>query len=378
MLHRVWMTALVVLATSGCPAPSQTISTPPPAHPTSSQAAASASCLPQRHVDLVEYLRQQPFAARDGGPFVSVSRGSPRWMAAYNAALSWQLGDCGSFALFADQMGYQAEEVIDTVTGSHHFVLSERASRYNGLFVLRAPSELPQARPLTLTVPHRGLDLTDDRALLLYRELGALGLLQNTAHPCNLATCSGCSTTGGGACGGCRRASDEASSVDHLMFALLSGMDAMNKAVRVELHGTPSDTTPPGCPSWIHLSSGSTRKSDSPPSPPAHRLSLAPVNEALPAARLWRALERTLQPRCVCFRPYETDCSGPDVDSVFARLINHPASADAFDACSTAVTAESGRFLRIDTAKLPLEPLIAGLSEAVPLPIQSTISTSRQ
>lgn len=370
MFHRVWMTALVVLATSGCPASSQTLSAPPSPPTASLDIAKTTSCLPERRVDLVEYLRQKPFAARDAGPFVSVSRGSPRWMAAYNAALSWQLGDCGSFALFADQMGYQAEEVVDTVTGSHHLVLSERASRYNGLFVLRAPSEFAQARPLTLTVPHRGLDLQDDRALLLYRELGALGLLQNTAHPCNLATCSGCNAAQSATCGGCRRASDEASSVDHLLFALLAGMDAMHKAVRVELHGTPSDTTPPGCPSWLHVSLGVPRKTAAQTVPP--------IDEALPATRLWRAIERTLQPRCVCFRPYETDCSGPDVDSVFARLVNHPASVDSFDACSMPVDAVSGRFLRIDSAKLPLELLIAGLSEAVPLPAQATISTSRQ
>lgn len=366
MFHRAWPIALVALAASGCPAPSQTItsSASPPAAARAN--VQPASCLPELHVDLVAYLHSKPFAARDGGPFVSVTRGSPRWMAAYHAALSWQLGDCQSLALFADQMGYQAEEVVDTVTGSRHVVLSERASRYNGLFVLRAPSELAQARPLTLTVPHRGLDLQDDRAFILYRELGALGLLQNTAHPCNLATCSGCNAAQSGTCGGCRRASDEASSVDHLMFALLSGMDAMHKAVRVELHGVPSDSTPPGCPSWLHLSSGMERKTD------------RTLDEALPASRLWRALERTIQPRCVCYRPYETDCAGPDADSVFARLVNHPASVDSFDACSMPVNDVSGRFLRIDTAKLPLEPLIAGLSEAVPLPSQSTISTSRQ
>lgn len=353
---------------SGCPGQHQTIPLPPPTPATSLDGGSpTSSCLPQRSTDLVAYLRSQPFAGRDGGPLVPVTRGSSRWMAAYNAALAWASADCPSFATFADQMGYQAEEITDTVTATHHWVLTERASRWNGLFVLRAPSEVAQARPLTVTAPHLGFDFSDDRAIVLYRELGALGLLQNTAHRCNLATCSGCTSLAGYACGGCSRASDLAHSVDQLMFGLYSGLEAMHKVVRFEYHGTAAKPSLPGCRGTVNLSQGSQDR-------------LAPeVDDPTPASRMWRALERSLGPSCVCYHQREPGCLLPGTASVFGRLTNEEPTT-LFDPCKTTAARVSGRFIHFEWQQVSVETVIAALSEAVPLPlpVQSSSPTSRQ
>ncbi len=367
---RSWLTVLVAIATSGCPGQSQTISPPNPPPPTDA-AASPASCLPEQHLDLVDYLRHQPFAGREGGPFVTVTRGSPRWMAAYNTALAWASGDCPSFANFADQMGYRAEQITDTVTATRHWVLTERASRWNGLFVLRAPSEVSRARPLTITAPHLGFDFGDDRALVLYRELGALGLLQNTAHRCNLDTCSGCTSFAGYACGGCSRASDSAHSVDHLMFGLYSGLEAMQKVVRFEYHGSSSQSAVAGCTGTVNLSQGSTQQ-------------LTPeVDDPLPASRMWRSLDRTLGPKCVCYHQRENGCTLAGTVSVFGRLTNEEPMR-FFDPCATASSRTSGRFIHLEGNHVSVETIIGALSEAVPLPIpgapptQAATPASRQ
>jgi hypothetical protein len=322
------------------------------------------SCLPQRSDDLVRLLRSQPFAGRDGGPMVPVTSGSPRWMAAYNAGLAWASGDCAGFATFADQMGYQADEIFDTVTATRHWVLSERASRWNGLFVLRAPSEIASARPLTITAPHLGFDFSDDRALVLYREVGALALLQNTAHRCNLATCSGCTSFAGYACGGCSRASDSAHSIDHLMFGLFAGLEAMQKVVRFEYHGATSKATIAGCTGTVNLSQGSTERLD-----PA-------LDDRTPAGRMWHALERSLGPSCVCYHQRETGCLLPGTASVFTRLTNQEPTG-FFDPCTSPATRLSGRVIHFEWNQVPVERVIEALSEAVPLLPQPITPTSR-
>ncbi|HNO68300.1 MAG TPA: hypothetical protein PKI49_07305 [Pseudomonadota bacterium] len=346
--------SFLALLVAGCPGQTSIIQTPV-VSPPSDGGSSLTSCLPQRSLDLVQYLRELPFVGRDGGPMIPVSRGTTQWMSAYSTALAWASADCPSFMAYADAMGYKAEEITDTVTQTRHWVLTERASRWNGFFVLRAPSEVAKARPLTITAPHLGYDFGDDRALILYRELGALGLLQNTAHRCNLATCSGCTAFAGYACSGCPRASDLAHSVDHLMFALFSGLEAMHKVVRFEYHGAAEHQSSPDCSSTVNLSQGTTEKL-----PPE-------VDDKTPASRMWKALERSLGPRCVCYHQRESACVLPGTNSVFGRLTNQEPTIP-FDPCTTAAARSSGRFIHFEGQSVAVERVIAALSEAVPMP----------
>ncbi len=349
--------AVSALLLCGCPGQTQTIQPPTPTPPVDA-GSGSSSCLPGRSLDLVQYLRELPFVGRDGGPMVPTARGTAQWMAAYNVALAWASSDCPSFAAYADGMGYKAEEITDTVTATRHWVLTERANRWNGFFVLRAPAEMTKARPVTITAPHLGYDFGDDRALTLYRELGALALLQNTAHRCNLSTCSGCSSFPTYACGGCTRASDVAHSIDNLMFALFSGLEAMQKVVRFEYHGSAEPKPNPTCPATVNLSQGSTDKL-----PPE-------TDDRTAASRMWRALERTIDPRCVCYHQRETGCVLPGTHSVFGRLTNQEPTVP-FDPCTSSATRSSGRFVHFEGQSVSVERVIAALSEAVPMPTPS-------
>lgn len=321
-------------------------------------------CLPVETADLVELLAQQSFAPaadqrQEGDPrLVLVTRGSPRWMAAFNAALAWVNDDCPAFAEFAKQMGYRAREIIDRPTGQHHWLLSEEAGRHNGVFVFRAPAERDRARPLTLTAPHQRRDFPDPRAVQLYRQTEAAALLVNTAHPCGLEARSGCSEDKDEPllCGGPARASDLAHSVDHMMLAVYAGLEVTRKDQRLELHasGLPAVKIA-GCPATAHLSQGSKQRL------------LAVEDEGTWPSRLWRGLETRLGDRCVCYHQREAGCLVPGTTSVFGRLTNEETSRP-FDPCGQPSERVSRRFAHLDGADVPLEAVVAAINEALPLP----------
>jgi hypothetical protein len=351
------VTATLVAAAPVAAAP--VTATPVAAAPGSAAKAGptqSASCLPQRRMDLVKLIAGQPLTARQGEEkFVAVTRGSPRWMAGFNLALSWENDDCQAFADFATQMGYEALEVLDPPTGEHHYVLLEKAGRHNGVFVFRAPAERSRARPLTITAPHVGFDFVDDRGIRLYRDVKAVAYLQNTAHRCSANACSSCSPVSSYACGGCPRTSDAAHSVDHLLFAVYAGLEAVRKDLRFEYHGAGEHAELPGCHGSAHLSQGST-------------VALLPQQDdgGYPN-RFWRALERRLGTKCICYHQRERGCLLSGSASVFGRLTNEEPTAP-FDPCGQPSTRLSGRFLHFEWHQVPIEPVTAALSEAVPLP----------
>ena len=319
----------------------------------------TASCLPQRRVDLVQLIAEQAVIPRprtgEGGKFVTVSRGSPRWMAGFNLGVSWENDDCPAFAGFAKQMGYEAIEVIDTPTGEHHFVLLEQAGRHNGLFVFRAPAERAKARPLTISAPHVGFDFQDDRAIRLYRQVKAVAYLQNTAHRCSSESCSSCSAVADYACGGCVRESDAAHAVDNLLFAVYAGLEAVRKDLRFEYHGISGPAALPGCRGTAQLSQGSTVK-----------LSSQQDDRSYPS-RFWHALQKRLGAKCVCYHQRDSGCQLPGDASVLGRLTNEEPTA-TFDPCGQPATRLSGRFLHFEWQQVPVEDVMGALAEAVPLP----------
>lgn len=342
---------------AGSPAP--TVASPTAALPATAAIAppvGAGSCLPTRRVDLVKLIAEQPLADGEGdGKFVSVSRGAPRWLAGFNLALAWENDDCPAVADFAAKMGYQASEIIDEPTGEHHYVLLEKSGRHNGLLVLRAPAERAAARPLTITAPHLGSDFRDDRAIRLYQKVKAVAYLQNTARQCSSPVCSGCTAVPAYACGGCPRASDAAHSVDHLLFAVYAGLEAVRKDLRFEYHGTGRLAALPGCRSSAHLSQGS-------------QLTLtAQKDDGTPPSRFWRALEQRLGPACVCYHQRERGCLLPGTASVFGRLTNEEPTTP-FDPCGQPSPRLSGRFLHFEGPEVSVEDLAAALTAAVPLP----------
>lgn len=319
-------------------------------------APAAASCLPQRRVDLVKLIAEQAVIPQGGAAkFVAVSRGSPRWMAAFNLGVSWENDDCPAFAGFAQQLGYEALEVTDVPTGEHHFVLLEKAGRHNGLFVFRAPSERAKARQLTISAPHVGSDFQDDRAIRLYREVKAVAYLQNTAHRCSSAACSSCSADAGYVCGGCPRVSDVAHSADNLLFAVYAGLEAVRKDLHFEYHGAGPPAAITGCRASAHLSQGAT-------------VTLAPKqDDGSYPSRFWRSLEKRLGAQCVCYHQRESGCQLPGTTSILGRLSNEEPTA-TFDPCGQPASKLSGRYLHFEWHQLPVTDVIASLTEAVPLP----------
>lgn len=357
------LSALIALGMGGggcrSAAPIPAEATPGPAATAPSPPAGPAGpCLPSETADLVEVMAQLPFAGRDGeAKVVPVTRGSPRWMSAFNAALAWVNDDCPAFAEFAKQMGYRAREIVDRPTGRRHWLLSEEAGRYNGTFVFRAPAERDKGRPLAITAPHLGSDFSDGRAVRLYRETEAAVLLTNSAHRCGLEACSGCTSEPGYACGGCTRASDAAHSVDHMMMAVYAALEGTRKdLLRFEYHGASREAAGiEGCPATAQLSQGSRQR-------------LLPVeDDGSYPSRLWRALGARLGDRCVCYHQRDSACRLPGTGSVFGRLTNEE-PAGPFDPCGQPSTRLSRRYAHLDGHDVPVEVLAAALQEAVPLP----------
>ena len=377
-----WPAAAAAASVAPPPAAAKAAASGPATATAAKPAGAGASCLPQRRVDLVKLITEQPLARgsnrgmnrgaskdlepnQDHGPgpnpdarsgqFIAVSRGAPRWLAGFNLALAWENDDCKAFSEFAAQMGYEAVEVTDAPTGEHHYVLLEKAGRNNGLFVFRAPAERGSARALTITAPHVGFDFRDARGIRLYREVKAVAYLQNTAERCSSDDCSGCTAFASYACGGCPRQSDAAHSVDHLMFAVYAGLEAVRKDVRFEYHGAGPHAALPGCRASAHLSQGATRM-------------LTPQEDQGTAASLfWQALEQRLGAQCVCYHQRERGCQLPGAASVFGRLTNEEPTTP-FDPCGQPTARISGRFIHFEWFQVAPEDIAAALAAAVPLP----------
>jgi hypothetical protein len=347
-------------------------------------AEAATSCLKERKADLAELVMVQPLAPRSGGSkMVPITRGSPRWMAAFNAILAWENDDCEAFAAFTEKMGYAAVQVLDSVTNTRHWLVVERSpgndslfgstpgeervdarsQRFNGVFILRAPKERAHARRLIINAPHFGYDFKDNRAIQLYRQLGATALLQNSAHRCNLDACSGCGGFPGYACGGCPRISDAAHSVDNLMFAIFAALegtrthDGATPWLHFEYHGmaTRPQSSPAlaTCAGIGEVSQGSTVK-----------LTVA-ADEGSYANRFWRGLQKRLGAQCVCYHQRQSGCLLPGTHSVFGRLVNQE-SPVPFDPCTQEATRLSGRYIHFEWDRVPLETVAGALAEAVP------------
>lgn len=354
-----------------------------------SAGSATPSCLPQRRADLVRLIGEQPILTQRGGAkMVTVTRGSPRWMAAFNAALAWQNADCPAFAAFAEKMGYEAFEVVDVASNTRHWVLLEsdtqHARRWNGLFVLRAPDESAAARRLIITAPHLGADFFDDRAVRLYMNSEATALLLNNAHPCNLDSCSGCGNLPGSACAAfkkdrCARASDAAHAVDNLLFALFAALEATRTHVASKEKDAPGRACPylhfeyhgileqpesaklaaqPSCPASVELSQGRGPWREAPPA-------AADAGSDGYADRFFLALKKRLSPHCVCYDGRERGCTIREAPSVFGRLVNEESKVP-FDPCTQESTRLSGRHLYFAGHNVPFAVVAESLKEAVP------------
>lgn len=325
-------------------------------------------CLPQRSGELAALLSTQPMAKRGGATkMVTVTRGSPRWMAAFNAILAWENDDCEAFSAFIEKMGYSAIELREPSTGHKSWVVLEEGPldaprRYNGLFVLRAPSELARARRLVISAPLAGSKVGEGaQAAALYEKLNAAALLVSTAERCSLQTCSGCGAVPGYSCGGCTRASDAAHSVDNLLFALFAALEATrtHNGARPYLHFelTRRLTPPaavPGCAGLASLSAGHLA-----PAPPSQGA------ESSYPVRFWQALEKRLGEKCVCYHQRERGCSLEEKQSVLGRLVNQE-SGGPFDPCTQEATRLSSRHLHLEWHNLPVETVVSALAEAVP------------
>ena len=343
-------------------------------------AVLEKSCLPQRTGDLAALLANQTIAGRaDREKMLPATRTTPRWMAAFNAVLAWSNDDCEAFSAFAEKMGYQAFELRDAKTGRKSWVVLEESAgkdakdagprRYNGIFVLRAPKEAANARRLVLTAPLPSRDgnlpgipgISDGYAAQLYQKLDATALLLSTAERCNLANCSGCAAVPNYSCGGCARTSDATHSVDNMLFAVFTALEATRTHDGAKpfwhfefQHG--KTAAPPSCSGFAKLSQGSiTVRRDVPSDPPGRSL----------AERFYGALQHRLGPKCVCYDERERSCSLEETQSVLGRLVNQE-SPVPFDPCTQDATRKSGRYVHFEAANIPLDTVASALAEAVP------------
>lgn len=330
--------------------------------PDAGAAEPRLDCLQQVSADLISLLGAVAFESqRDlAGPgpaaMVPITRGSPRWMSGFNAVLAWENDDCPAFAAFAEHMGYDAYELHDKRSNTRHWVLSDRAGRKNGLFVLRAPAERDRARGLIISAPHRGLVPEIERATQLYVATSAVALLQNTASPCNLQSCGGCMMGDSPACGGCTRASDVAASVDNLQFALFAALVATRRDLRLEYEARPAVTQPTAtCRGLAQLSQGPLT---------GHAATATPVPDGIAAA-----LRTRLGAGCLCYGlgPAGSACNAAPHDSLYARLANEE-PLRPFDPCGQAATQLSGRYLHVASRGVPMATLAAAINQALPLP----------
>ena len=314
-------------------------------------------CLPREEGDLTQRVMAEPFAGRNGpAQMTVVPRGSAVWEAGRSAALAWARGDCPAFLGAAQQMGYRAVSLRDSATGQRHWLLTDAGGaqgRYNGVFAFRHPAERDAARPLVIDAPHRGYDWNDDRAVRAYRQTDAVAFLQNTAHRCNLADCSGCSAVQSYPCG-CERESDVVHSTNHLYYAVYDGLESARDDLHLEYHGAAASANAAGCVGTAHVSQASSQK-----------LSAAQDDGTYPN-RFWQALQRRLGDTCVCYHQRETGCQLNGFASTCGRRTNQEAGA-AVDTCTTGPAGLARRFVHFEAYNVSPDDVIAALQEAIPV-----------
>jgi hypothetical protein len=320
---------------------------------------ASAECLPAFEADLLSFVAALPFAPSSGKPAMApVAVGAPAWRAAHDAAVAWAAGDCAAFRTSAAAMGYQARVLRDRATGRRHWLLTDEGARYDGVFLFRDPAERAGARPLVIDSPHFGFDFRDQRALQAYRDLDAVAFLQNTAHRCNLAACSGCTliTSYPCDCPGTLhgpRTSDVVHSVDQLYYAVYDGLEEARDDVHFEYHGAGSEAQLSGCAGTVHMSQGTSQA-----------LSAAEDDGTFPS-RFWRAMAARLGEECVCYHQREKGCQLNGAGSTPARRTNREAGGDPGDLCTTAPPRLAGRFVHFEWYGVAVGDVIAALRQAL-------------
>lgn len=325
--------------------------------PPADLAAAPSACLTETSGDLAQVVMNAPFAGRNGpAQMTIVPVGSPRWLAGRRAALAWAAADCAAFRAAATDMGYRASLLRDTVSGTRHWVLVDDSQLYNGVFVFRAPEELAAARPLVVDAPHLGYDFTDDRAVRVYRELGAVALLQNTAHRCNLADLSGCSNVVNYACGaGGVRASDAVHATAHLYYAVYDGLEQARDDMHLEYHGAAATANAAGCAGTAHISQASNKKLS------------AQADDGTFPSRAWQALTARLGDACVCYHQRESGCLLDGAASTAGRRTNQeaPLMMSTGDVCTASPPGLAARFVHMEQYNVAVTDVIAALKAAL-------------
>ena len=127
--------------------------------------------------------------------------------------------------------------------------------------------------------------------------VGAVALLQNTAHRCNLADLSGCSNVVNYACGaGGVRASDAVHATAHLYYAVYDGLEQARDDLHLEYHGAAATANAAGCAGTAHISQASNKKLS------------AQADDGTFPSRTWQALTARLGDACVCYHQRESGC----------------------------------------------------------------------
>jgi hypothetical protein len=320
---------------------------------------STLGCLPVSEEDLAALIGALPLAPSSGTPRMAVyDTSSPQWRAAHDAALAWAAADCPAFAAAARGMGYRAREIRDRVTGHHHWVLTDESASYNGVFVFRAPAERAAALPLVIDAPHLGFDFRDTRAVLAYRDVPGVALLQNTAHRCNANVCSGCSRISNYACTDCEgmadgpRVSDVVHSVNQLYYAVYDGLEEARDDLHFEYHGAGSQAQATGCSGTAHISQASSIKLD------------AAVDDGTFPNRFWRALQARIGEGCVCYHQRQTGCQLNGGGSTPGRRTNEEA-AGPVNECTQAPGKLAGRFLHFEQYRVDVQDVIPALRAAL-------------
>ncbi len=316
-------------------------------------------CLKHTAADLLVYLAAAPYSGSAAMTMPIWETASAKWQAARAAALAWANKDCASFAIAAQTMGYEAVRLEDATTRRNYWVLRDVSSQFQGVFAFRDPGELTGTRSLVIDSPHFGFDFRDDRALRLFRDVNAVAFLQNTAHRCNVTSCSGCSEVQNYACEGtCMRDSDVVHATRNGYFAIYDGLEAARDDLHFEYHGASMGNNLPGCVGTAHISQASSMK-------------LTPAeDDGTYPNRFWTAIKKGVGDACACYHQRETGCRLNGAASTAGRRTNQESSpADAnLAVCTASPNALSARFVHMEAYNVDPALVLAALSEAVPAP----------
>jgi len=318
---------------------------------------AVSDCLSRVSADLLVYLAAAPYSGSAAMTMPIWETTSDKWQAARAAALAWANKDCASFATAARTMGYEAVRLEDATTHRNYWVLRDVSSQYQGVFAFRDPGELTGTRSLVIDSPHFGFDFRDDRAIRLFRDINAVAFLQNTAHRCNLTSCSGCSEVQNYACDGtCMRDSDVVHAIRNGYFAVYDGLEAARDDLHFEYHGASVSNNLPGCVGTAHISQASSMK-------------LTPAeDDGTYPNRFWTAIKKGVGDACACYHQRQTGCRLNGGASTAGRRTNQesrPADAN-LAVCTASPSALSARFVHMEAYNVAPALLLAALSEAVP------------